>query len=58
MAGPDWLTGSKYNWDIDNMTAKCNIDLVNQFYLAYFGLDDEAASAILKQASKTSLFIL
>jgi hypothetical protein len=46
-----WLGGSEYNWNIEAMKGKCDMDLVDRFYVLYFGTDDEAAGAIIKQVS-------
>jgi hypothetical protein len=55
---PQWLGGSEYKWDISVMRRKCPMETVAEYYLAFFGLDDQAAAAIIHKAFNKGLSFL
>jgi hypothetical protein len=48
-----WLGGKPYDWSIEKMKKDCDMDLVTRYYLAYFGMDDEEAAAILNKTKQS-----
>jgi hypothetical protein len=56
MSGVKWLTGHEYESDVDCIKLNCDMNLVDKYYLAFFGLDNQAPSTIIKQASNKDVF--
>ena len=48
-----WLGGKPYDWSIGKMKKDCAMDLVTEYYLAFFGMDDEAAATILNKTRQS-----
>jgi hypothetical protein len=48
-----WLGGKPYDWSIEKMKKDCDMGLVTEYYLAFFGMDDEKAAAISNKTKQS-----
>jgi hypothetical protein len=53
---PEWLGGKIYDWSIVKMRGDCDMSVVTEYYLAFFGMDDEEAAAILNRTRQSWVY--